>query len=170
MRLPCPRRFDGVLLLLLLAMTSAAWATDYYVDPSSANAYPNVQAAVDAVSGQSEFDRANIFIAPGSYNELVSVAEPYISFIGTGATPDATRIVFSKRWSSGGQVVAIQSGATAFMARNITIENSLPDQNVAPGLAVRSDADRTVFDNVRFLGYQDTLFVETNSRQYFRNC
>ena len=56
------------------------------------------------------------------------------------------------------------------MARNITIENSLPDQNVAPGLAVRSDADRTVFDNVRFLGYQDTLFVETNSRQYFRNC
>ena len=159
-----------MLLLLLLAMTSAAWATDYYVDPSSANAYPNVQAAVDAVSGQSEFDRANIFIAPGSYHELVSVGEPYISFIGTGATPDATRIVFSKRWSSGGQVVEIQSAATAFMARNITIENSLPDQNVAPGLAVRSDADRTVFDNVRFLGYQDTLFVETNSRQYFRNC
>jgi hypothetical protein len=174
--MPCPgpSRLSQVLLLLgavsLARILNSADAADYYVDPTGTNSYPTVQAAVDAVFGQSEFNRANIFIAPGSYNELVSVAKPYVNFIGTGATPDATRIFFSKRWLSGGQAVEIQSAATAFMARNITFENSVSDQNLGPALAVRCDADRTVFDNVRFLGYQDTLFVESNSRQYFRDC
>lgn len=163
------------MLLLLAAASAFSWlngarAADYFVDPNDADAYPTVQAAVDAVFGQSEFNRANIFIAPGFYKELVSVGAPYVSFIGTGATPDATRIVFAKRFSSGGQVVEIQAAATAFMARNLTIENSVPDQNLGPAVAMRCDADQAVFDNVRVLGYQDTLFIHSSSRQYFRDC
>jgi hypothetical protein len=169
----CPGKVDAALLLTmaaLLAAIAAASAKDYFVDPTDAKAFATVQSAVDAVTGQSEFNRANIFIAPGSYNELVTIDKPYVSFIGRGATPDATRIVFSKRWSSGGQVVQILSDAIAFMARNLTFENSLPDQDLGPGVAVRGAADRTIFDNVRFLSHQDTLFVESNSRQYFRDC
>src|SRR5205823_4180157 len=112
-----PGKVDAALLFTIAALLTAlgtASATDYYVDPANGNAFATVQAAVDAVAGQSEFNRANIFIAPGSYKELVTVAKPYLSFIGTGVTADATRIVFSKRWSSGGEVVEIQSAATAF--------------------------------------------------------
>ena len=54
------------------------------------------------------------------------------------------------------------------MARNLTFENSLPDKN-SPGVAVRSSADRVIFDNVRVLGYQDTLFLDEMSRQYLRD-
>jgi hypothetical protein len=170
-----PKKVDGALLLLqvasLLAALSSARATDYYVDPNDGNAYATVQAAVDAVAGQSEFNRANIFIAPGIYREIVTVDKPYISFIGTGSSPDATTIVFSRGLGSFGlgQIVEIQDGATAFMARNLTFENSIPDKNLTPALAVRSAADRVIFDNVRFLGYQDTLMVDEMSRQYFRD-
>ncbi len=173
-----PGKVDGAGSLLLVASLLAAFsrasATDYYVNPSSGNSYPTVQAAVDAVAGQSEFNRANIFIAPGAYHEIVTVDKPYISFIGTGPSPDTTTIVFSRMIGSGnqftwGQVLEIQDSATAFMARNVTFENSIPDKNVTAAVAVRSAADRVIFDNVRFLGYQDTLMVDEMSRQYFRD-
>src|SRR5438045_3913650 len=82
-----PRKVDAAWLfqtVALFAALNSASATDYYVDPSDARAYATVQEAVDAVGGQSEFNRANIFIAPGMYREAVSVAKPYVSFIGTG--------------------------------------------------------------------------------------
>jgi Pectinesterase len=172
-----PRKVDVAWLLQMAALLAAlhqARATDYNVDPINGSAYATVQEAVDAVTGQSEFDRANIFIAPGTYHELVTVYKPYISFIGTGDSPEATKITFARAEATSGpftwgQVVEILDSATAFMARNLTFENSLPDKNIAAGLAVRSAADRTIFDNVRFLGYQDTLLVDEMSRQYFRD-
>src|SRR5205807_10321439 len=153
-----PRRVDKALLLLqvasLLAALSSARATDYYVDPSDGNTYATVQDAVDAVAGQSEFNRANIFIAPGTYREIVTVNKPYISFIGEGSSPHATTIVFSRGLDSFsyGQVVEIQDSATAFMARNVTFENSIPARNVTAALGVRSSADRVRFVDVRFSG------------------
>jgi hypothetical protein len=157
-----------------LSALATARAADYFVDPADPTAFATVQDAVDAVAGQKEFNRANIFVAPGTYRELVTIAKPYVSLIGTGSSPNATTIVFSRMISSGGpfswgQVVEIQSGATAFMARNLTFENSVPDKNQGAALAARSVADRVIFDNVRFLGYQDTLNVDGESRQYFRD-
>jgi hypothetical protein len=158
---------------VLLIAVSPARATDYYVDPGAPGAYARVQSALDAVANQSEFNRANIFIAPGIYQEIVTVSKPYVSLIGEGNSPEATRITFARTvpgdMVSFGQVVEIQSSATAFMARNLTFENSTADKNVAAALALRSSADRAIFDNVRVLGYQDTLLVDESSRQYFRD-
>src|SRR5881394_3716313 len=75
----------SVIVCLAPELTSAR---DYFVDPSGANgAYPTVQSAVDAVTGQTETDRANIFIAPGKYVERVAVEKPFVTFIGQGAAP-----------------------------------------------------------------------------------
>jgi pectinesterase len=132
-----------------------------------------VQSAVDAVADQSEFNRANIFIVPGIYHEIVTVSKPYVSLIGEGDSPEEVRIIFVRTLppdvGNFGPVVEIQNTATAFMARNLTFENSTPDKNVAAALALRSSADRAIFDNVRVLGYQDTLLVDQSSRQYFRD-
>src|ERR1043166_5611152 len=71
-----PKRLDSVWLLLgaayLLVTLSSAKSADYFVNPNDANSYSTIQAAVDAVSGQSEFNRANIFVAPGTYHEIVT--------------------------------------------------------------------------------------------------
>lgn len=149
-----------------------ARARDYFVDPSGANgAYPTVQSAVDAVTGQTETDRANIFIAPGKYVERVAVEKPFVTFIGWGGAPVDVTLSFNGTPTGNGvfnETVSILASATAFMARNLTFENSTPDSSRIQALALRCDADRAVFDNVRFLGYQDTLFVWSSTRQYFR--
>jgi pectin methylesterase-like acyl-CoA thioesterase len=149
-------------------------ARDYFVNSSGANgAYPSVQSAVDAVTGQTETDRANIFIAPGKYIGRVTVEKPFVTFIGQGATSANVTISFNGTpinapAYSARETVSIGGGASAFMARNLTFENSTPDRNVTPAIALISIADRAIFDNVRCLGYQDTAWVDGMARQYFR--
>jgi pectin methylesterase-like acyl-CoA thioesterase len=149
-------------------------ARDYFVDPSGANgAFLTVQSAVDAVTGQTETDRANIFIAPGKYIERVAVEKPFVTLIGQGTAPADVTISFNGTLVtvpvfSWHETVFIGGSATAFMARNLTFENSTPDRNTAPAAALISIADRAIFDNVRCRGYQDTLFLDGMARQYFR--
>src|SRR5437763_2874339 len=118
-----PKKVDAAWVFQLAALFFALGATraaDYYVDPNDQKVFATVQAAVDAVAGQSEFDRANIFIAPGIYHEIVTVNKPYVSFIGSGDSPKATTITFARSFGDVpgcfGLVVEFGSGATAFMA------------------------------------------------------
>jgi len=169
-QLVCPL---ACLCALVLVGSREAHARDYFVDPSGADgAFVTVQSAVDAVTGQTEMDRANIFLAPGKYVEQVTVDKPFVTFIGQGDGPADVNILFNSTHPNNGPwnpATLVDVGATAFMARNLTFENSTPDLNVTAALALQSGADRTIFDNVRFLGYQDTLLVDGRARQYFRN-
>ena len=168
-----PSLLGGLGAIVCLAPAETL-ARDYFVAPDGRDgAFPTVQSAVDAVDGQTETDRANIFIAPGKYVERVAVEKPFVTFIGQGAAPadvtisfDGTPVNFPEfSWR---ETVFLGGSATAFMARNLTFENSTPDRNTTPGAALISIADRAIFDNVRCLGYQDTLFVDGMARQYFR--
>jgi hypothetical protein len=161
--------------LIVLALPGGARATDYFVNPSGAGgAFLTVQSAVDSVTGQNEINRANIFLAPATYVEQVTINKPFVTFIGQGAEPALVKISFNGTpvtspvfaWNA---TALISLGATEFMARNLTFENSTPDQNITQAVALEVDADRAIFDNVRFLGYQDTLLVDGMARQYFRN-
>ncbi len=160
--------------ICLITCPGTTRARDYFVDPSGTNgAFLTVQSAVDAVTGETETDRANIFIAPGKYIERVAVEKPFVTFLGQGAAPADVTISFNGTpvdvpQFSWNETVFIGSGATAFMARNLTFENSTPDHNATAGVALISIADRAIFDNVRCLGYQDTLFLDGMARQYFR--
>lgn len=157
---------------IVLAASSGARARDYFVNPSGADdAFPTVQSAVDAVVGQTETDRANIFIVAARYVERVTVDKPFVTFIGQGAAPANVTISFNSVHGNNDPFNAatlLDAGATAFMARNLTFENSIPDRNLTAAVALESRADRVIFDNVRFLGYQDTLLVDGRARQYFR--
>ena len=58
--------------------------------------------------------------------------------------------------------------ANDFTASNITFQN---DAGFTAGqaVAVESDGDKATFNNCRFVGNQDVLFVN-NGRQYFQHC
>jgi pectin methylesterase-like acyl-CoA thioesterase len=146
---------------------------DFFVNPGGENGeFPTVQSAIDAVEGQTATDRANIFVAPGRYVEQVTVDKPFITLIGSGTAPEEVVLSFNSTPIpdvSLNAAASITWNATAFMAQNLTFENSTPDSSPSQAVAVRCDADQVVFDNVRFLGYQDTLLVWNMTRQYFRN-
>ena len=141
---------------------------DYFVDPNCSSAYPTIQLAHDAVTGQSATNRANIYVVPGVYTEIPDITKPYISLIGLGDSPTNVFITFSlvQFWYA---TFRVETTAVGFMARNVTFDNSFPDQNRIQTLAVQSRADQVIYDHCYFLSYQDTLLSELG-RQYFYNC
>jgi pectinesterase len=60
----------------------------------------------------------------------------------------------------------VQVDADDFTAENITFDNAAG--RVGQALAVRVDGDRAVFRNCRFIGWQDTLFLN-RGRHYIEN-
>ncbi len=171
-RRPCRCVLVG-LCAIVFAQSSATRAGDYFVNPSGSDgAFLTVQSAVDAVVGQTETNRANIFLAPAKYVERVEVYKPFVTFIGQGAASADVIISFNSTHGIGdpwNATTLIGYSATAFMARNVTFENSTPSNKDTAALALESDADRAIFDNAQFLGHQDTMLVDGRARQYFRD-
>jgi pectinesterase len=132
----------------------------------------NVKSVQEAVNRVPENNKKRfvIFIKPGDYREQIRIPanKPYISLIGEKA--ETTRLTFNLSNKDAGSTSASYSfyvGGHDFYAENITFENSFGTGSQA--VAVLSEADRLVFKNCRFLGWQDTLYAK-NGRQYFENC
>jgi PelA/Pel-15E family pectate lyase len=114
--------------------------------------------------------RVVIRLKPGTYFEQVRVPvdKAFISFVGESA--ETTKITFNLSNKAAGSTSASYSvyiGGHDFRAENITFENSFGTGSQA--VAVLVEADRAVFKNCRFLGWQDTLYAK-NGRQYYKDC
>jgi PelA/Pel-15E family pectate lyase len=131
--------------------------------------YKTVQQAVDHVPENNK-QRVVIQIKPGVYNEQirVSAGKRYLTF--RGADPLKTILTFRLSAQQAGNTRLAFStlvNADDFRAENLTFENSFGTGSQAVALFV--DADRAAFHNCRFLGWQDTLFVN-GSRHLFTDC
>ncbi len=153
--------------------------------------FSTVQAAVDSVPAGNT-SAVTVRIKPGTYRELVTIpaTKPFITFVGAGAGPADVVITYdnangttkpdgSGTYGTTGSASVLIDGSD-FTARNLTFSNSFdeaahPEIANKQAVAVLTRGDRLVFDNVRFLGNQDTLYdnspnVTTVSRSYYRNC
>ncbi|MGA8273154.1 MAG: pectinesterase family protein [Candidatus Sulfotelmatobacter sp.] len=132
---------------------------------------------------------ATLLIAPGTYREVISITKPNIEL--RGSNPDASKTVIVFNRSAGDSGGTLHS-ATAeirgdnFRAENLTFANDWNSTHTqvpvgSQALAVLVAADKAFFDNVRFLGNQDTLYAGsrncapdgepcTPTRQYFTHC
>ncbi len=121
--------------------------------------------------------RFTIFIKKGVYDEQIRIPanKPYISFIGESAENTILKFdLNNKRAGTTSAAYATYIGGHDFHAENLTFENSFDFKaNIGKGgsqaVAVLSEADRLIFKNCKFLGWQDTLYAK-NGRQYFENC
>ena len=150
-----------------------------------------MQAAIDAApAGATE--PWVIAVRPGEYRELVKVpaTKPFLTLVGTGRRAQDVVIAYdnangtpkpdgSGPYGTSGSASVTLDGAD-FTARNLTFANLFdeaahPEITNRQAVAVLTRADRLVFDGVRFLGNQDTLYVNSSSaavvaRAYFRDC
>jgi pectinesterase len=152
--------------------------------------FTSIQAAVDAVpAGTTE--RVVITVAPGVYagQVIIPVDKPYIELRGRCADPRRVVITDDRAngtprpgggtWGTSGSASVTVDGA-GFVARNLTFANGFdeaahPEITSPQAVAVLTRADRLVFDNVRFLANQDTLYLNTpaagtTSRISLRGC
>lgn len=148
--------------------------------------YKTVQAAVDSVAADNA-EQVVIFVKNGDYNERVTVTAPHISILGEDK--ELTRIYKSVAVADGTatgmwdrNAFYVDSTADYFTMENLTIENSY---NYTNGSDEQADAlaivaDEVICVNLKLLGYQDTLLVDSRvkdesgnyeqTKQYFYKC
>ena len=158
-----------IIPLLLLFILTTAVRSQIIVAADGSGDVRTVQAAVDKVPENNK-KRIVIRLKPGTYFEQVRIPvnKPYISIVGSSA--ETTKIAYNLNNKAAGSTSASYSvyiGGHDFSSENITFENSFGTGSQA--VAVLVEADRAVFKNCRFLGWQDTLYAK-NGRQYYVNC
>ncbi|MBV1852598.1 pectinesterase family protein [Catellatospora tritici] len=159
------------------------------VDPTGLGDVTTVQAAVDAAPAGSQA-RVVIRVRPGLYRETVTVPaeKPNLAIVGTSGRPEDVVIVENHcngclkpdgtTYGTTGSATVTLKGDD-FTARDVTFANDF-DEAAHPAIsskqavAVKTTGDRIAFSNVRFLGNQDTLYVDTpgaayTSRVYIRD-
>jgi pectinesterase len=164
--------------------------------------YPTVQAAISAAVAAGSPERQYIAVAPGTYRELVCVpaGAPPITLYGTDPDAAETIIVFDnysgKPKEAGtpanpcnpnlnGETIGTSGSATfavysaEFRGKNLSFVNDTDEaaagSESVQAVALSVQGDRTVFENVRVLGNQDTLLLNTSNiasvaRAYFKAC
>ncbi|MEW9871791.1 pectinesterase family protein [Arthrobacter sp. HS15c] len=161
------------------------------LDVGPGRTFATVQAAVDSVPADSS-QRTVIRIQPGTYREMVRVPsnKPRISFVGQGSRPEDVVLVYnnasgtpkpdgSGNFGTSGSA-SVRIDGPDFVARNLTFSNDF-DEAANLGIkdrqavALHITADRSVLSNVRCLGNQDTLLVNSPgagvpARFYFEGC
>jgi pectinesterase len=148
-----------------------------------------VQAAIDKAVKDGGTERIAIEIADGTYREVVCVPSnaPPITLYSKNADASATRIVFDNYAGKAkdaqtpanpcapqiGQTVYGTSGSptfaawsNGFQAKNLTFENDTDETSLSgsvQAVALATQGDQQIYENVRLLGNQDTFFVKTSS-------
>jgi pectinesterase len=131
--------------------------------------FKTVQQAIDHVPDDNN-RRVVIQIKPGRYEEQVRINSN--KRLVTLRGEDARNTVLTYRLSAqeaGNTRLAFSTfiSANDFRAENVTFENSFGTGSQAVAMLI--DADRGSFVNCRFLGWQDTLFIN-GGRHFFKDC
>jgi pectinesterase len=168
----------ALVCLWLLAATARAEQRTLVVAADGSGQFNTLQAAIDAVPDPND-SPVLIRIKPGTYKQRIVVpkGKRFITIRGEGQDPSAVLITYDLHAKSilppSTQPVGT-TGSTStlinaddFTAENVTFEN--PSGHIAQAVAVKTNGDRIIFRNCRFLGGQDTLYPNGH-RTYFKDC
>ena len=149
---------------------------DYVVDAAGDGDYERLQAAIDgAKSFPSE--RVSIFVRDGVYEEKVTLHAWNTTLDLVGESVEGTVITHDDHFdrvdrgrNSTFFTHTLKVRGNDAVVRNLTVRNTAgPAADQAVALHV--DADRAGFENCRFEGDQDTVYLAgEGARQYFRDC
>ena len=167
------------LLLSLCAIAIRAGQPPIVVAPDGSGQFSTVQSAIDSIPDNNAEWR-EIVIKPGTYREqlLINERKTFITLRGDDNDAGKTILTFNRYAmiddpKAPGKKIGMPDSETVsiradnFTAENITFENSAGRR--WPAIAVRTTGDKQIFRNCRFLGWQDTLWVEAK-RAYFSDC
>jgi pectinesterase len=154
----------------------AAAETNILVAADGSGQFKSVQDAIMSVPDGTAESPVFIHVKPGTYREPIYVQREKRFFHLVGEEPKTTILTYNLHANlpdkDGRPIGTFRTPSTTidaddFTAENLTFENSAGP--VGQALAIRVDGDRAVFRNCRFLGNQDTIFLN-RGRQYFDHC
>ncbi|MCZ4243324.1 pectinesterase family protein [Pedobacter punctiformis] len=166
-----------ILTLVCLYANAIEVKPDLVVAADGSGNFKTVQEAINTVP---DFRKVItiILIKKGVYKEklVLAASKQNVKFIGESR--DETILTyddFAQKKNIFGEEKGTSGSSSfyiygeGFSAENITFENS--SGPVGQAVAVWAGADKMIFNNCRFLGFQDTLYTYGgNNRQYYKNC
>src|SRR5262245_2294527 len=138
--------------------------------------FKSVQEAIMSVPAGSQAKPVVIRIKPGIYKELIYLQHEkrFFRLVGEGA--EKTILTYNLHANmtgpDGKPIMTFRTPSTVIDADDVSFENLTFENTAGPvgqALAIRIDGDRVVFRRCRFLGWQDTVFLN-RGRQYFEDC
>ncbi|KAG6511761.1 hypothetical protein ZIOFF_029838 [Zingiber officinale] len=109
-----------------------------------------------------------IYVNEGAYRENVFVPEIKKNLILIGAGADRTVITSNRNVEDGWETYDIATFGSVHCPQDMTFENTAGSAKQQV-VAMRNNADLSIFYRCKFLGYQDTLYVHSNN-QFYRDC
>jgi pectinesterase len=167
-------KFPAFIVILLCGSAALAEIKTLSVAADGSGEFATLQAAIDAVPDNCP-ERTVIHLKPGTYpgQSIVGRSRQKITLEGDDAEKTLLTYGLNMQETGPEERMARYRGTGVvvlgddFRAEKITFQNTSGDHGQAQ--ALRIDADRAVFSNCRFLGWQDTLWL-SSGRQYFRDC
>ena len=147
--------------------------------------FKTIQEAINSAENGTS-TRTKILIKAAVYKEKIIIPDTKGAILMEGENPENTIITyddFASKKNSEGKDIGTTNSSTIFIysndftAKNISFENS--SGKVGQAVAVLTSGDRIAFENCKFLGNQDTLYLKgvqdlenktKPSRNYFKNC
>ncbi|KAK4273320.1 hypothetical protein QN277_021746 [Acacia crassicarpa] len=115
--------------------------------------------------------RYAIFVKAGTYREYVVIPKTAVNILLYGQGTDKTIVTGSRNNVDGyttSDTATFVNMANGFIAKYMTFVNTAgPEKHQA--VAFRNQGDMSACFDCSFVGYQDTLYAQTN-RQLYRNC
>ncbi|WP_231507710.1 pectinesterase family protein [Bacillus sp. UNC41MFS5] len=143
--------------------------------------YSTVQGAIDAIPANNT-ENVEVFIENCVYKELVTIPKdkPFIYLKGESVSGTVISYDnYSGKSKPGGGTYGTTGSASVyvygddFTAENITFENSFDEQSVnvsnKQAVAVYARGERQTFRNSRFIGNQDTLYVNGGTQYFYQS-
>ena len=171
-------KFLGLLLASAAVALPAAPKPDVIVAADGSGQYTSLQEAISAAPMQTDTTapRWVILIKAGTYRERVYVQRERGHLHVIGENREKTVLTYDLNANLPGpdgkpigtfRTPTLQVDGDGMIWENLTVANTAGP--VGQALALRVDGDRVVFRGCRFLGWQDTIFLD-RGRHYFADC
>src|SRR5436190_9974992 len=138
--------------------------------------FKSVQEAIMSVPAGSPNRPVVIHIKPGVYKELIYIQHEKRFFRLVGDDAEKTILTFDLHANIPGTdkkpIGTFRTPSTVVDADDVSFENLTFENTAGPvgqALAIRVYGDRITFRHCRFLGWQDTVFLN-RGRQYLEDC
>jgi pectinesterase len=149
------------------------------VSKDGKSTYKTIQAALDAMPANTDKTEITIIIKKGIYKEVITVDARKNNVTFIGENKDSTILTFNNhagtKLSNGDTLNTWTCASTFIYGNNFTAENLTFQNNAGftagQAVAVRVEGNRAKFNNCKFLGNQDVLFLSGSGvKHYFESC
>lgn len=171
-------KYHYILIFALVLSVTVVAQKVITVSKAKTSKYQTIQSAIDIVPINNT-NPITIYVKNGIYKEVITVDTRKNNIVLVGEDADKTIITFNNHSGvklSNGDTLNTWTCATMFVyandftARNITFENNA-GFTAGQAVALRIEGNRNAFENCKFIGNQDVLFLSGNGvKQYFKNC